>query len=315
MKKWLIIGLVIIVILSGGAFYALKSKAQTPTVTMRTDSVRQGDLQVNVSGSGSIEAINSKDLIAATNSDIDQIKVSLNQHVNKGDELITFTNGSDPITAPFSGVVSSLPVAAGDQVNKGTVVAHITNNNHLETTIDVDELDIPKVKVGQKVNVKLNAEPEVVYTGKVTTIANEGTVNNGVSTFSVTVVLDQAKNAKVGMTTESTINVENKKNVLYVPIEAVHSQNNKKFVYVITGSSDPNHASQEMRKVTTGSSTDSYVEIKSGLKVGEQVILPQIQSANNSFRFGLGGGGGHMMFGGGGNGFQRRGTSRNGSGD
>ena len=318
MKKWLIIGVLLIVIIGGGAFYALKSKAQTPTVTMRTDAVRQGDLQINVSGSGQIEAIYSKDLAATTNSTIDKIKVSLNQHVSKGDTLITFTDGSDPITAPFAGVVSSLPVAAGDQVSRGTVVAHITNNSHLETSIDVDELDIPKVKVGQKVNIKLNADPDGIYTGKVTSIANEGTVNNGVSTFGVTVLLDQAKNAKVGMTTESTINVETKKNVLYVPIEAVHTQNNKKFVYVLTGSNNPNNTSQEMREVTTGSSTDSLVEIKSGLQVGEQVILPQIQSSNSQFKFGFGGGGGRMMFGGNGsgNGFQHRGgMTRTGSGD
>ena len=315
MKKWLIIGILLIVILGGGAFFVLKSKAQTPTMTMRTDAVRQGNLQVNVSGSGSIEAIYSKDLTATTNSTIDQIKVSLNQHVSKGDTLITFTDGSDPITAPFAGVVSSLPVAAGDQVNRGTVVAHITNNSHLETTINVDELDIPKVKVGQKVNIKLNADPDGIYTGKVTTIANEGTVTNGVSTFGVTVLLDQPKNAKVGMTTDSTINVETKKNVLYVPIEAVHTQNNKKFVYVLTGSNNPNNTSQEMREVTTGSSTDSYVEIKSGLQEGEQVILPQIQSSNNPFG-GFGGGGGRMIFGGSGGGFQHRGgMSRNGGGN
>ncbi|MBP0725437.1 efflux RND transporter periplasmic adaptor subunit [Bacillus sp. RG28] len=319
MKKWLIIGILIIVVFGGGAFYVIKSKAQTQTnnVTMRTDAVRQGDLQVNVSGSGAIDAIDSKDLMTSTNSTIDQIKVSLNQQVNKGEKLITFADGSDPITAPFSGVVSSLPVAVGDQVNRGTVVAHITNNNNLETKIDVDELDITKVKVGQKVSIKLNADPDGIYTGKVTSIANEGTVNNGVSTFSVTVLLDQVKNAKVGMTTESTINVETKKNVLYVPIEAVHTQNNKKFVYVLTGSNNPNNTSPEKREVTTGSSTDSYVEIKSGLQVGDQVILPQIQSSTNSFRFGFGGGGGggRMMFGGKGNGLQHRGMSKNGGGN
>ena len=223
MKKWIFGILIVIIFVGAGGYFYLKPKAQEVTAMTRTSVAQKGTLEVNVSGSGSIEAINSEDLITETNSEIDEVFVSVNDTVEKGDELISFTDGSDSIVAPFSGTITSLTVEEGDKVNLGTVVAHITDYKNLQTTIGVDELDISKVKVGQTVNVNVSAFPDAKYTGKVSEVAREGEATNGVSTFNVKVKLNQVNNLKVGMTTESSVLVQKKENVVYVPVEAINT--------------------------------------------------------------------------------------------
>jgi multidrug efflux pump subunit AcrA (membrane-fusion protein) len=289
MKKW-IIGLIVLIIIcagTGGYFY-LKPKAQEVTKITRTGVAQQGTLEVNVSGSGSIEAINSKDLTAETNSEVDEVLVSLNNTVEEGDELISFTDGSDSIKAPFSGTITSLTVEGGDKVNQGTVIAHITDYKNLQTTIGVDELDISKVKVGQTVNVEVSAFPDTKYTGKVSEVSKEGEVSNGVSTFNVKVKLNDVNNLKIGMTTESSVLVQKKENVVYVPVEAINSRNNVKYVVVNSSSTDSEEATTKTVEVKTGITNENYVEITSGIEAGQQVVLPQIQSSNST-NFGPGG--------------------------
>ncbi|WP_088072966.1 efflux RND transporter periplasmic adaptor subunit [Gottfriedia luciferensis] len=296
MKKWIIGILLFVICIGAGGYFYLKPSAQETTSFTRTGVAQKGTLEVNVSGSGSIEAINSKDLLSETNAEVDEVLVSVNQKVKKGDELVSFTDGSDSIVAPFSGTITSLSVAAGNRVNQGTVVAHITDYNNLQTTIGVDELDISKVKVGQTVNIDVSAFPGTKYTGKVSDVAREGEVTNGVSTFNVNVKLNNITNLKVGMTTESSILVQKKENVVYVPVEAINTRNNVKYVIVNSSSSNSDKSTTNTVEVKTGLTNENYVEITSGIEAGQEVVLPQIQSSNSN-RFGQGG----FQFGGGGN--------------
>lgn len=295
MKKW-ITGLLILIICGGtGGYFYLKPKAQEVSNNMtRTGVAQSGTLEVKVSGSGSIAAINSKDLMSETNSEVDEVLVAVNETVEEGDELISFTDGSDSIEAPFSGTITSISVEEGDKVNQGAVIAHVTDYNNLETSIGVDELDISKVKVGQSVSVDVSAFPDTKFAGKVSEVSKEGEVSNGVSTFNVKVKLNQSKNLKVGMTTESSILVQKKENVVYVPVEAINTRDNVKYVIVSDASSNSEETVTSTVEVTTGITNESYVEITSGIQAGQQVVLPQIQSNSNNF----GPGGGPFQMGG-----------------
>ena len=297
MKKWIIGIIILVVVLGAGGYYVLKPKAQETTAITRTGAAQKGTLEVNVSGSGSIEAINSEDLTSETNSEVDEVLVSVNETVEKGDELISFTDGSDSIVAPFDGTITSLSVEEGDHANQGTVVAHITDYKNLQTTIGVDELDISKVKVGQTVNVDVSAFPGTKYTGKVSKVSKEGEVSNGVSTFNVNVKFNKINNLKVGMTTESSILVQKKDNVVYVPVEAINTSNGAKYVIVNSASSNSEESTTSSVEVKTGITNENYVEITSGIQAGQEVVLPQIQSSSNTKGFGQGG----FQFGAGGN--------------
>jgi multidrug efflux pump subunit AcrA (membrane-fusion protein) len=308
MKKWILIIVGIILIgFIGYKWYASKSTAQQQTTQqVRTAVAQKGKLVVNVSGSGTIQPVTSEDILSTiNNNEINEVLVSANESVKKGEDLVTFTDGSDPITAPADGVITTISVAAGERVNSGQVVAHLTNYSNLQTVVQIDELDIPKVKIGQPVTIKISAYPDKSYTGTVSAIANEGTSTNGVSTFDVTIKLSNIQNLRVGMSTEASILTASKDNALYIPIEAVHSRGSQKFVILASSNSNQNSSQTgfggaQMQPVETGLTNDNFVEITKGLSEGQTVRLPQLAvnstSATNGKGFMMGGGG----FGGGG---------------
>ena len=118
MKKWLfiVIGLIIVGFV-GYKFFASKTNSQQTTSQIRTATVQKGKLEVKVSGSGTIQAITSEDIKSTINNNaIDEVLVKAGENVKKGETLITFTDGSDPITAPEYGVVTTVAVSPGERV-------------------------------------------------------------------------------------------------------------------------------------------------------------------------------------------------------
>ncbi|PGS51211.1 efflux RND transporter periplasmic adaptor subunit [Bacillus sp. AFS041924] len=220
----------------------------------------------------------------------DTVSVKEGDVVKAGVTLVTFTDGSI-LKAPVTGTITSLSVKSGDSVQSSATVAHMTNYSSLETTISVDELDIPKVKVGQSVKITASAFEGETFDGTVMKVSNEGTSTNGVSTFDVTIKIKNPKSLKIGMSTEASILIQSKENALYVPVEAVYKNGDEKYVLVPTSTND---STQSTKKVTvkTGITNDTSVEITSGLTEGEFVEIPSVQSRGNSSQ------GGFMMQGG-----------------
>lgn len=177
-----------------------------------------------------------------------------------------------PITAPFSGKVVSVSnnTKSGETVNKGTSLLEIADMKHLQLVLPIDELDILKVHSGQTVNVQLNAMPNQEVHGKVSAIADLGKVQNGVSTFDVTVDLQPSPQIKPGMTGQGDILAASKKNILRVPIAAV--QMKKGIPYVMVYQSGGKNT---LAKITTGIHNDTFVEVTSGLKKGDKIIIPK----------------------------------------
>lgn len=295
MKKWIFIMIGILVIGIGGYyFFASKSSNQRASLLSqaRQATVQKGKFVVKVSGTGTVQPVTSEDIKSTiTNNSISQVLVSSGDSVTSGEKLITFTDGSAPITAPANGVITSIPVLAGERVQIGETVAHLTNYNTLKTVAQIDELDISKIKVGQAATVKVNALPDQTFTGKVTSISNEGTSTNGVTNFDVTVSIDNPKNVKVGMSTETSILTASKDNALYVPLDAVHTINGQKFVILASQNSNQGqNQGQNQRQnwnanrvtVKTGLANEDNVEITQGLTEGQTVRLPNLAVSNSS---------------------------------
>jgi multidrug efflux pump subunit AcrA (membrane-fusion protein) len=313
MKKWIffIIGVLVIGI-GGYEVYATKTSNnnQQSVVQNRTATVQKGKFDVNVSGTGTVQPVTSEDIKSTiNNNEIDEVLVSAGESVTSGEKLITFTDGSDPITAPADGVITTLAVSAGEKVQIGEVVAHLTNYSTVKTVASIDELDIPKIQVGQTATIKVSALSDQTFTGKVTGIANEGTSTNGVSSFDVDILINNPQNLKVGMSTETSILTASKDNALYVPLDAVHTMNGEKFVLVSSANSSQTQSQSQSQSqgqvqpsnrvtVKTGLANDDYVEITEGLTEGQVVNLPNLASSsststngkNNSMFGGMGGG-------------------------
>lgn len=279
MKKWVITIVIIVVMIGGGSFFYVKNKhntANATTAATQTTTVQKGNLTVKVSGSGTVASSSSKDVSAETGGTVDEVLVSEGDTVEKGDELVTFTDGSDPITAPNSGEVTSVDVSSGDKVQQGKTVAHITNYNKLQTTISVDETDINQVKEGQNAEITLSALDDQRFDGKVTDVAKEGTNSNGVSTFEVTLSITNPKNIKVGMSTEASITTNSVSNALYVPVDAVHINGSTKYVEVKNG------GTIKQQTIKTGIHNDDYIQVTSGLSEGQEVVLPIVKNSSSS---------------------------------
>jgi HlyD family secretion protein len=109
--------------------------------------------------------------------------------------------------------------------------------NSLQFEVSIDELDISKVKAGQAVNITADALEDSSanpLTGKVTKVAMEGTSSNGVTTYPVTVTVDQASVSKLktGMNIDAEIVMSKKTDVLMVPLDAITKMGTRSFVYV-----------------------------------------------------------------------------------
>lgn len=171
----------------------------------------------------------------------------------------------------------------GDQVSNSTTLATIISNSGRNVTIPVDEVDITKVKIGQKVIITADALPDSKFNGSVKEIATEGTQSNGVATFDVTVAIDDWTGLRIGMTANIEIMVASKENALLLPIEAVQERGSRKFV-ILPSAGTPRQGMADMKVVETGLYNENMIEIKSGLREGDTVVLPSViktTSTNN----------------------------------
>ncbi|MFZ3171098.1 MAG: HlyD family efflux transporter periplasmic adaptor subunit [Carboxydocellales bacterium] len=247
------------------------------------------------------------------------------------------------ITAPFSGVVNLAQIQiqsssstsvnssgsatdsggqnywqVGDEAKNGQALASIVGSSGMLITVPVDEVDIAKVKGGQKANITVDAFPGESFKGTVSEVAGQGTVKNNVANFDVTLTIDEVRQLKSGMTAYVEILIDRKDGVLVLPIEAVQERQGKKFVEMAgvaadnskqvsrrPAGGDSNGRNQagmgaagtnsnqaagraqmdNRRRVETGLYNERVIEITSGLAEGDKVVIPAVTrstSGNNN---------------------------------
>ncbi|MGH9520408.1 MAG: efflux RND transporter periplasmic adaptor subunit, partial [Terriglobales bacterium] len=189
--------------------------------------------------------------------------------------------GYTTIVAPMDGVILSRDVEIGDAVSSilvlgstATLVMTEGDTSKVYVKGKVDEADIAHVYLGQPARIKVESFRGRTFVGKVTKISPMGVQKDNVTTFEVRVSIDNpGGELKANMTANAEILLGEHKNVLTVPENAVTYDNSKKaFVDV----PDPSKK-DGVRKVavTVGLTNGSVVEIDSGLKEGESVVLQQ----------------------------------------
>ena len=134
--------------------------------------------------------------------------------------------------------------------------------------VSVDELDINSVEIGQEAAVTFDAIEDKEFTGEVTEIGNTASVNGGVAKYTVSVSVPKDEEMKQGMNASATITIENRENVITIPVNALQEKGNKVFVY--TEKDEDGNPSGET-EVTTGLSDGTTVEITEGLSEGDTV--------------------------------------------
>lgn len=181
------------------------------------------------------------------------------------------------IRAPFDGLVASLDVEKGETVSSGNAAVTLVTKQQI-AEIELNEVDVSKVAVGQKVTLSFDAVEDLSVTGSVAEIDTIGTVSQGVVSYVVKIAFDtQDDRIKSGMSVSADIITEAKTDVLSVSSAAVKSQSNgEQYVETLVDG-------QPQRKtVTTGISNDTMIEIITGLSEGEQIITQTINSGSQT---------------------------------
>jgi HlyD family secretion protein len=192
------------------------------------------------------------------------------------------------LAAPFTGTITDIQVQTGDMVNPGTYAFQIDDLSRLLVDLQVSEVDINNVKVGQPVDFSFDAVPDKTYAGQVTGIAPVGNSSSGAVNFTVTVqMVNPDDMIHPAMTAAANIAVTQLNNVLLVPNRAVRVVNNRRVVYVLRN----NQAVPVV--VSLGPSDNINSQVLSGsIKPGDLIILNPPASANNRGGVFFGGGGG-----------------------
>jgi multidrug efflux pump subunit AcrA (membrane-fusion protein) len=235
---------------------------------LKKKDVRQGDALVKLKNEDIAHQLDLIDI------QLEQARLRLadlkqQQEQNRADSVIR---------APISGTVV-LPEAAefgvGMSVPQGALLATIVDYSQLQAVIPVDELDINKVKVGQRVEITAEALPGETISGKVAAISSTGKIVGSVATFDVTVSIDPVAGLKAGMSVSASILVDVRTNTLLVPIEAVFEEDGVTKVMLAATEKEkgPGIGPGTPVEVVTGAYNATHIEILEGLAEGQKIII------------------------------------------
>jgi len=202
------------------------------------------------------------------------------------------------IEAPFDGIVTSVKSKPGDQVDPGTVAFRVDDLSRLLVDLEVSEIDINQIELGQSVEMTFDAILTNVYHGDVVEVAMVGTETGGIVFFEVTVALTDADNlVKPGMTSAVDIVTTEIPDVLLVPNKSVRVKDGEKVVYLVDAANPDEFPAVP---IILGASSDTLSQVLAGdLEAGDVILYnpsSDITSRETSFRPGNGHPGG--IFGG-----------------
>ena len=192
------------------------------------------------------------------------------------------------ITAPISGTIIEKDAKVGDAVKAGDTLCIVYDLSYLEMSINVDELQISSITVGQKVQITADAVPDKTYVGTVTRVSMKGASNGGTTTYPVTIRIDDTDGLRPGMNANAEIVVAEANNALAVPNAAVVRGS-----YVLVTKDSPSAANADTTMeapegfvyvpVKTGVSDDDYTQIVSGIQEGDTIGYDPSSVSSDSY--------------------------------
>lgn len=182
------------------------------------------------------------------------------------------------IQAPFTGSITSWSVNRGDYVTPGLPLAQFQDLSDLRLLLSVNELDFPKISTGAPVEIIFDAYPERSFKGSVVWLSKASTASSeNLQVFPVKIWFDNAQELiRPGMSGDARITVGTRSQVLAIPLGAIEKKEGKYYVKVLRADKP------ESVEITVGMSTLEKVEVRSGLKVGDQVMLENTKSEKAS---------------------------------
>jgi HlyD family secretion protein len=184
-------------------------------------------------------------------------------------DAIEATLSYTSMTAPIDGTVTSVSAKVGDQVSAGVSSFRMDDYSHLLVDVQVPEVDINKVQIGQPATLSFDAVQGKTYNGEVTQVSKVGATVSGVVNYTVTVeITDADASVLTGMTASVNVVVQQLDNVLLAPNRAVKRINGKQYLYIL----ENNQAKQV--EIQLGDYSDTNSEITGGeVKAGDLIVM------------------------------------------
>ena len=224
--------------------------------------VNKDDIVLQISGEDLTEAIQSAaETLRSAELNMDNLQEAMNNYT---------------VTSPISGTIIEKNAKAGDALTAGADLCTIYDLSYLVMVINVDELQVSDVSVGQSVQVTADAVPDKTYTGTVTRVSMKGTSSGGTTTYPVTVRIDETEGLRPGMNANAEIVIAEAGNALAVPNAAIVRGG---YVLVTKDSPSAANADPDMTApegyvyvpVKIGVSDDDYTQIISGVTGNDTV--------------------------------------------
>ena len=192
------------------------------------------------------------------------------------------------VTSPISGTIIEKNAKAGDALATGADLCTIYDLSYLVMVINVDELQVSSLSVGQSVQVTADAVPDKTYIGTVTRVSMKGNSNGGTTTYPVTVRIDETDGLRPGMNANAEIVVAEARNALAVPNAAVVRGG-----YVLVTQDSPSAANADPSMIApdgyvyvpvkTGVSDDNYTQIISGVTGNDTVAYDSASVSSDTY--------------------------------
>ena len=225
-------------------------------------AVNKDDIVLQISGEDLTEAIQSAaETLRSAELNMDNLQEAMNNYT---------------VTSPISGTIIEKNAKAGDALTAGADLCTIYDLSYLVMVINVDELQVSDVSVGQSVQVTADAVSDKTYTGTVTRVSMKGSSNGGTTTYPVTVRIDETEGLRPGMNANAEIVIAEAGNALAVPNAAIVRGG---YVLVTKDSPSAANADPDMTApegyvyvpVKIGVSDDDYTQIISGVTGNDTV--------------------------------------------
>ena len=223
--------------------------------------------------------------LASANASVAEMKALIRQAqlaVDNAQTDLDYTN----ISAPKSGIIVAVVVEEGQTVNAvqtAPTLLQIVDLSSMEIKIEISEGDITKVKPGMDVEFNILSEPAKMYYTKLVSIdpaytimsngayAKSSSTSEAVYYYANALIANNDGLLRIGMTVQSSIIIASAKDVILVPTLAVKKNGEKSTVDVLEAGEIT-----KSYEVETGLSDGIYMEIKSGIKAGQEIIISQM---------------------------------------
>lgn len=292
-KKILAVVVILLSVVAGVIFYRAKNEE---VKVMKEVPVARGNLVLKVQASGTVSPENRLEIKPPVAGRIDEVLVKEGAVVKKG-KILAWISSTEraalldsvraqgakeikrweelykptPVIAPINGTIILRNVEAGQTfMNTDSI---FTMADRLTVKAQVDETDIAQIKVGQNAVITLDAYPNTPVPGKVVHVAYDATVTNNVTTYVCDVLPDEVPEfMRSGMTSNVSIEVARKENVLLLPLTAIIMDQEGSRVRI-----KQNEDKSSVIPVETGSDDGKQIEIASGLSDNDIVLVEETE--------------------------------------